>query len=621
MNKITNSSNIQFRSLNIMRTSTKRKLCQAYTANVLSQNIDDVVKLTKFASPNRLSFWEMLAEHYNTNNFYRTTDKKENSELANIIYAKVKRPNKLHRYIVSNFSESFENINKIFTCTKNNKKSLEFVKKVNEDIFGGEKEKNKELIIQLLESPHKNKYIKNYNDIKSYLILNKDNENAVADLDEMFSNKTFVPEVYNRKMQEKAIKSSWNLTPTKILNSDIYYKNYSRPAEEVISDLSNSFLLSNDIVQNGGDKYILNIMKTTSKNNKNLRQDLIKIYGGAYSYNNTTQKRVQILKELDTLFNILDNNEQARIFVKDSLKKLSYCISLSELNNILIQIPSGSLNIFRKNALRIISLTRGENRINALKNEIQNPFFETPESLEYKNNAIERGYIKKPSLFKNLTKQLENYFNILRYSQIKDTTPEFIPIKETKPYIKPEVIIKAPEQELEPVKKEIPTTKVNNKELIKNTVLELVAKKLGTKTFDRQKVEFADKATKMRFNMLPEIFMSISETKKANKIIGKRTMNSSNKDALALYSRINGNNKKFINYLLKKRNINNTRMFEVKQIIEMIDKAEAQIKKQKAANPNYRARDARRYYNHLYEAKIQQYGKVTRPKKDTTLQK
>ena len=64
--------------------------------------------------------------------------------------------------------------------------------------------------------------------------------------------------------------------------------------------------------------------------------------------------------------------------------------------------------------------------------------------------------------------------------------------------------------------------------------------------------------------------------------------------------------------MLKKRNVDGTRMFTINDIIAMLDKAEAKIAANKKANPGYRARDARRYYNHLYEAKIQQYGKLPR---------
>ena len=96
-------------------------------------------------------------------------------------------------------------------------------------------------------------------------------------------------------------------------------------------------------------------------------------------------------------------------------------------------------------------------------------------------------------------------------------------------------------------------------------------------------------------------------------MVGKARINSSNKDALALFLKINGSNRKFVNYLLKKQNIDGSRMFEVKDIIGIVDRAEKKIAADKKANPLYRANDARKYYNHLYEAKIQQYGKL--PKK------
>ena len=67
--------------------------------------------------------------------------------------------------------------------------------------------------------------------------------------------------------------------------------------------------------------------------------------------------------------------------------------------------------------------------------------------------------------------------------------------------------------------------------------------------------------------------------------------------------------------MLKKRNADNTRMFEVKDIIASVRKAEAKIAADKKTNPDYRANDARKYYNHLYEAKLQQYGKIKRPAK------
>ncbi len=116
--------------------------------------------------------------------------------------------------------------------------------------------------------------------------------------------------------------------------------------------------------------------------------------------------------------------------------------------------------------------------------------------------------------------------------------------------------------------------------------------------------------------MLPEIFASIKETRAADRAAGKMKSNSSNKDALALYERINGKNKKLVNYMLKKRNVDGTRMFEVKDIIATLDKAEAKIATNKKAAPKtYKANDVKEYYNHLFDSKVQQYGKIQKSKK------
>lgn len=149
---------------------------------------------------------------------------------------------------------------------------------------------------------------------------------------------------------------------------------------------------------------------------------------------------------------------------------------------------------------------------------------------------------------------------------------------------------------------------------MKDKVVEFVKTKLGEKTFNSQQEEFSKNATKIRMSLLPEIFASIADTRKMDRMIGKTRNQSSNKDALTLYSKINGHNRKFVNYMLKKRNVDNSRMFEVRDIIAILEKAESKIADNKRLNLNYRAKDAKAYYNHLFDAKIEQYGKLKRTK-------
>ena len=148
------------------------------------------------------------------------------------------------------------------------------------------------------------------------------------------------------------------------------------------------------------------------------------------------------------------------------------------------------------------------------------------------------------------------------------------------------------------------------KQIVADNVISFVTPKLGEKTLAKQNDLYTKNATKIRLSMLPEIFTSIVDTRKADRAIGKKHSRSANKDVLKLYLKINGSNKKLVNYLLKKRKADNTRMFEVKDIIAILDNAESKIAQDKKINPEYRARDARRYYNYLYESKVEQFGKV-----------
>ena len=74
--------------------------------------------------------------------------------------------------------------------------------------------------------------------------------------------------------------------------------------------------------------------------------------------------------------------------------------------------------------------------------------------------------------------------------------------------------------------------------------------------------------------------------------------------------------KKLVNYMLKKRNADGTRMFDIKDIITTVSAAEKKVRMDKYAAPKtYRAADAKAYYAELLDSKVQQYGKLERSKK------
>ena len=678
MNNI-NSNQVSFKSNFIVQPA--RRYMQEKAASVLSKDISEIKSLTRWSSAKRLGWMDFLVENFNAHNFHRPLEQIESRDLVIDIFKKIKYPRKIHKYIVSNFGDSFENIKKIFENSGRSRKRLNFVKKVNEQVFDRGDSVNRDMSLQLLESPYSDEYVNNFDNYRSYLILNKDNPDAVRNLDKQMESASFSRGEYDKKLRHKRIIQTFPFfQETEILNRETFGENYSHEGGKLLRKLAKYTHVTLEKLRGGDDAIILDILKTTDKKNIKARLGIVDAFKNSFNKTERQNAENDEIAELNKLFHTIENDKNARKFVVRSLDELKERgISLKGLNEVLDQISTKKLSIFRKNAMRIIAITHSGERIEALRHEITNPVFDTEAHIagrkahEYyygkdRTRPIRHLAARIRNLFSIIQDKLTNYSpdDIARMNRVqKDNvltetvsapifndmetankevmaqTAAFDKVAEIKGAVSKEDsvehIYKSEKPEAEtvlPVEKELVSETlapinepadakpVNSRAMAKkaltDNILSFVMQKLGAKTFDRQKAAFGANATKIRLSMLPEIFASIADTRKADRAVGKYRINSSNKDALALYLRINGNNRKFVNYLLKKRNVDNTRMFEVKDIIAMIDKAEAKIAADKKANPKYRARDARRYYNSLYEAKIQQYGKIKRQKNIST---
>lgn len=616
MNNTIETNNINFQGYKLNKS--QRAYIRERASSILQQDIKDIIQLSKHASDNKLNFLDALTDNYNCFNFYRSLEKTENPLLVNKIFTIIKKPKNIHYYIAERFADSFASMLRIFELAKNSSKKLHFVKNVSKDIFDRKNDQAKILIPQLLESKYINKYINNYKNIKPYFILNKKNKDAVKNLDEMFANKSFDAKLYATKLKELNIKNSYPFEDTKILNKQTFYENYNKFTKDFLDNLISKAYISNRAVTEGADEPLLKMLKTLNKQNYKMRNKII----DGFTYDLVNENKTNLkdkLNQLTILFEAADNNKNIKKFINKTFPKVAKNLSIKEMNEIISNIPAKKLNIFSSNVHNIIKQTRSHERIDALNKHIENPFFKT------KNSRISNGFFTK------LYIGTKNIFNILRdrlsskdlstaiQNGTKTTTSEF------KPTIIPDTTKIVEQKNAKPLQISKPekdiansetkqSAKQNNKQLVIDSVLSLIQPKLGAKTLSKQSDIYAQYATKIRLSVLPEIFASITETRKVDRAVGKRKINSSNKDALDLYLKINGSNRKFINYMLKKRNVDNTRMFEVKDILNAVNAAEAKIAKEKQLNPNYKARDARAYYNHLFDAKVEQYGKVKRQK-------
>ena len=649
MNKINNINlvNPTFNGLRISKNlPNTRKIMSEIIANTTQQNSKDILELTQNAETKRLNFFRTLAEKYKRENYYLKAEYKEDVNLVNTIFAIVENPTSLHSSLARNFHGSFQTLKRTFEAGKDKTKYLNLASQVNNMVIGSHSNYYENLIPELLESKHVNEYAKNFNKYRPYLRFTRNEQDSIKNLDKMVTEGTYNRKKYEQLLQKRKLINNFPYNNSEIFNKKVYIEHFTPERAMVFDAMHKNFYVPKDIVSTKNDEELLKLFTTTTSKNYKLRIAIMKQYPEEYIYLAHPEADDHKIVELNKLFERIEQDKYAENFIKKIIKNETSISQVSELNTILDSVPSEKLDIFSKNATKIINNTaNNKKRISILQTQLEYPFYET---ISYKSKYHDRDEL---NFISRLITKLINNYNIARYKRLNITAktepvyrdipdkiePEMKVItQETKPVLKvikpemPEIqkvkeeakpvieTIKPDKPEVQELKEAAKVIKPNQKEEVRKNIFEILNSKLGEKTFAKQREAYGKNATKMRLGMLPEIFLSIADTRKTDRAVGKHRINSSNKDALDLYLLINGSNKKFINYMLKKRNVDNTRMFEVKDIISMVKKAEAKIAEDKKINPEYRARDARKYYNHLYEAKLEQYGKVARQSKVNT---
>lgn len=600
------------------------------------------------ASRRQLHFLNILADRYVSRNFYAA--QKENPENVLEVFKQLKSPKKIHFGVVQYDNGSFEYLGKVLGLAKD-KKTLEFVKNSNQSIFGG-REFSHEVMLDILRSPYKKQYMKHLGDYLSYFKLNRMDENSVKKLDKLIENGQYNKEIFNAKYSAKKLAGDKRIREA--IDTETLEKYYSKSGVDFINRFFGQYFARNEHkITNQDAQKIISMYKTTTPKNLEIRTWIMDRF--RYIAEKNDDVAVSEINAMNSLFEKIDNSKYAKEFVEDFLAKHVPIDSIKSLNEIFEYVPTRKANIFHKNIYRIITATRsGEERIKALMNEVTNPFFETAISKQQKEiryNAIKNGFGTRESKFKNLRKDIENKFNLFKYNYLSENgfeakklfkdfkiaifgksnkteqivkgelnqiIPETVPeINKTATPVVDSVQV-VPAVEVVSVESPAALNLVNTvkespqarKLRVINDVNEIIKKKLHAKTLEKQQADYSKNATKMRLKLLPEIFDSVKETRKVDREIGKLKSNSSNKDVLKLYNRINGKNRKLVRYMLLKRNVDGTRMFEVSDIIAFIDRAESNIAKAKAKNPAIKSADIKLYYNHLFDVKIEQYGKV-----------
>ena len=494
---------------------------------------------------------------------------------------------------------------------------MNFVKNSGKNIFE-DKEFSPEIILDILRSPYKEQYVEHINDYMSYLRLYRMDGDSVKALDELIKNGLYNKKLFDAKYAAQTL--TQNPQVNEAIGKENIEKHYSESGVQFINRFFGQYFARNEYKVPKTQK-IASMYETSTPENIEVRTWIMDRFRDVAEKNEAVA--AEEIDAMHSLFEKIDKNKDAKLFVESILSKHFPIDSIKSLNEVLEYVPARKAKIFKKNIYRIVLGTnKGKERINALQNEVTNPFFKTDllnKKMQSKKHKISKEFVAEESRYNNAKRYVENKFNEFKYNYFSENGFEakalwgdikgfvFGKSKSIAPE-QIEVSTEAPVKTIQLVRtvKESPKTR---KLHVISDINEIIKKKLHAKTFEKQQDSYSQNATKIRLKLLPEIFNSVKETRKADRAMGIKSK-SSNKDVLKLYNRINGKTRKLVRYMLLKRNVDGSRMFEVSDIIAFLDKAEAEVMRAKAKNSNIKAPEVKAYYEHLYQSQIEQYGKL-----------
>ena len=601
-------------------------------AEKLDLNLKDLYQRTSSLNSKQQNFLTKLVDKYN--NMYYYSKNKENPQNVFNIVQMIEKPKQFHYDIINKVSGTFENLSNILNSISN-KKDAAFAVIFNNKIFQN-KQHAENILADILQSPNKEEYINHIDNYKSYLRLNAENKDAIKILDKKIAEGS-----YDRKNYDKQRNLNHILKNKFVQNLDIndeLEKYYSTSGIDFIDKLDKGYYLPSKYSE--ADKInLLEIYKTCNDDNFYMRDKIMQCYQPYIYDSDKFSKEIAAMLEI---FKKIDKGDKYTTkFIDKFISNSNNLESAQALNEILETVPADKAYVFYNNLLTIIEFTKqGEERINALKNELTNFRFKNKRSTEnYKlrKHAEKYGFVEKQSKLSKRIDYLKNELNKLRYYLIQklknnvpaqtlksdtitpesaktfDTTKiESVKIAENKQ--QQSANVSALKEEI--TKKQYVTpsivpadtvfTKIQKQKIeAQEGARQFIYKHLHPSIVNEQEKIYVNKATKMRLKIMPEILLSIKETRADLRKKGVKRPKISNFDAVDLYTRINGNNKKLVNYMLKKRNTDGTRIFNVIDIMGELGKVHKRIIQERL-----KPAQARVLYEDVLQSKVNEFGKL-----------
>ena len=566
------------------------KSSSMFIGHLLGETPLSVEKVINNVSASRIQFLKDLAKKYNIRNAELPLAQKEGKEELFKIFETVEKPLPAHFDVLRKSQGGFDSVRTIFSLAKD-EKSLEFVSSLQRKTLRDSLNQSA-TIIDILKSKHKSTYIDNIEDYASYLKLNSDRLDALKELDSSIENHRYDGKKYdaelaiNQLMKLKTVRDY-----AKSLNSKLI-ENYTPEHGTFLWRLSNRLMHKRLDAKQVNKTEFLNLYKTTSKENLKLRLAVL----DNFKYTSNADDKNE-LKELQKLFKKVENDEETKKFVTNAVEQGLAVNSIRELNSVIEKISSlKKANYFFENVRRIVALSEGEERQIALKNELENPFFAPMQKRKTRIWKV-RDNVQDYGTLGKMQKFIQNKVKVFIFNKFVSKTEQ--PMSEMQK-----------ETSGLRFKKQAAERKIQ----LQKEVNDIIKTKLGKRTYNEQEDNFRLKATKIRLSLLPDIFESIKAKRAQSRALGLEPT-VSNKDASRLYELINGSNRKVVRYMLNKTDVNGNRIFDVKQIIELIEGVNSKIAVAKKQRTDYRASDAKAYYEMLFKDYVEKYGKLRRTNK------
>lgn len=610
-----------------------------WAADVLGKDAQDVQKKLNGNTKRKTDFYALMVEKYNRTNFYAEVGKKENPELVDKIFDIVEKPSDEHFRFVDSINLPFAETKTVFEKLENNPKKINIAGTIYNDISGirvnhrdaGNTERTKRIFMDMINSPNREEYLANYESYKPHIHHNAEDENVIKLLDEKISAKSYDKKNANNINEVNRLFTS--LVEVGKFNRAELTSHYSKEANELVKTLDARIAIRHGVSNKDADS-LAEIYKTTTKDNAVARGKFIEsnYYFGAqrdkYDENEISNigKVFKMMDEDPNMMKFINKlNKNGRGFGKaESYLKLADQVGTKVLNR----------------DADVIGETIGMNRYHSYESVVEH-YEQKPKSIFGRAMDSLKGLFKKKeepvdnniywtgedlakmekvAAEQDAEKMKKSVDNITENVSIKPTMIDTmskvasVDTSVVKPQVEKRVV-----KHRSFFKPYVPKQPSAKKLVVINDVNNIIENKLGKNVYADQSRVYANKATKMRLSMLPEIFDSIKETRAAarkNGTFNKRTTEK-NEDALDLYQRINGKNKRLVNYMLKVRNEDGTRKYTVKDIVNTLSETSKTVRQEKMAAPKdrpFRAKDEKAMYDILADEQIAKYGKLHQAK-------